>query len=77
MSRRIIQVRDVPEEAYRALKERAAREKVSLSELVRRELSGIARRPSRSEILDRIAARDPLGEHEDPVAAVRRMRDAS
>lgn len=73
----MIQVRDVPEESYRALRARAKRENLSLAELLRRELSEIALRPSRAEILDRLDRRDEVGGVEDPVAAVRRMRDAA
>lgn len=73
---RIIQVRDVPEESYQALKARAKREGVSMADLLRRELAGIAERPSRTEILDRIAQRNIVPEAEDPVVAVRRARDA-
>lgn len=52
-----IQVRDVPEEVSRALKAKAALEGRSLSDYLGRELERIAARPSRAEILARIAQR--------------------
>ena len=56
-----IQVRDVPDDVHRRLTIRAAEERRSLSELVRAEIVEIARRPTMSEMLDRLATR-PLTE---------------
>lgn len=53
-----IQVRDVPEEPSRALKAKAALEGTSLSDFLLVELTRMAARPSRAELLTRIAARD-------------------
>ena len=53
----LIQVRDVPPEVHRVLKARAAEAGVSLSELIRDELARVAQRPTRAELLRRIAAR--------------------
>lgn len=52
-----IQVRNVSEETSRALKAKAASEGRSLSDYLLRELDRIASRPSRTELLDRIARR--------------------
>lgn len=52
-----IQVRDVPDDVHRILTSRAAEERRSLSELVRAEIVEIARRPTMSEMLDRLASR--------------------
>lgn len=52
-----IQVRDVPDDVHRRLTIRAAEERRSLSELVRAEIVEIARRPTMSEMLDRLAGR--------------------
>ncbi len=52
-----IQVRDVPDDVHRRLTDRAAQERRSLSELVRSEIVEMARRPTMSEMLDRLAAR--------------------
>jgi plasmid stability protein len=53
----IVNIRDVPEELHEALKQRAAREGTSMAELIRRELSRIAYKPS----LEGIAARARRG----------------
>lgn len=52
-----IQVRNVPEETSRALKAQAALEGRSLSDYLLAELQKIAERPSRAELLARIARR--------------------
>lgn len=52
-----IQVRNVPEATSRALKAKAAMEGRSLSDYLLRELEILATRPSRRELLDRIARR--------------------
>ena len=53
-----IQVRNVSEETSRALKAKAALEGRSLSDYLLRELDRLATRPSRAELLERIASRD-------------------
>jgi plasmid stability protein len=55
-----IEVRNVPDAVYRSLEARAAEEGVSLSDSVLAELRRVADRPSRREILARIAAREPV-----------------
>lgn len=52
-----LQVRDVPEDIQRVLKQRAARAGQSLSEYVLAELRQIAARPTIEELTDRIALR--------------------
>lgn len=52
-----IQVRNVPESTSRALKAKAALEGRSLSDYLLVELERIATRPSRRELLERIALR--------------------
>lgn len=53
----LIQIRDVDERVRDVLKARAAQEGVSLNTLLRRLLDDAAARPSRAEVLARIAAR--------------------
>jgi plasmid stability protein len=55
----MIQIRNVPEPLHRALKERAAREGISLTRLLERELPRIALKPSMEEVLARIKGRGP------------------
>lgn len=69
-----LQVRNVPDDVHRRLKVRAAEEGRSLSELVLQELRRSLERPTRAELLDRIAAREPF--EVDSAAAVRAERDA-
>ena len=73
----LIQIRNVPEEVHRILKERAAREGKTLSDLALAELTRSVQRPTRSELLERIAslpARDYQGETAEE--SVRAERDA-
>lgn len=70
-----LQVRDVPADVSRILKARAAEEGQSLSEYALRVLEREARKPSRAELLARLAARPAIELDEPPAATVRRMRD--
>jgi plasmid stability protein len=72
---KMIQVRNVPDDLHRALKERAAREGTTMSDLVLGELVRLERRPSPEELLARLASRAPVG---GPAAAdlVRGDRDS-
>ena len=56
----MIQIRNVPEDVHRRLKARAAMEGVSLSELALGELRRSLDRPTRRELLDLVAAREPV-----------------
>jgi plasmid stability protein len=57
MMAKTIQVRDVPDDVHQRLTIRASQERRSLSELLRAEIVEIARRPTMSEMLDRLAGR--------------------
>ena len=54
---KVIQIRDVPDDVHQRLTTRAAEERCSLSELVRAEIIEVARRPTMSEMLNRLAGR--------------------
>jgi len=72
----MIQVRNVPEEMHRRVKARAAVEGMSMSEFVLREIRRAVERPTRREVLQRIA---DLPEIDLPVSAaeaVRKERDS-
>lgn len=71
----LIQVRDVPEEVHRTLKARAAREGVSLSEYLRRELERVAESPTPDELLTRLRARKPVRVTETSAHALHAIRD--
>jgi plasmid stability protein len=70
-----LQVRNVPDDLHRTLKVRAAQAGMSLSEYVLSELRRAAERPSREELLARIAERPPLKLRRPSAAAVRAERD--
>ncbi len=53
----MIQIRNVPEDVHRRLKIRAAQLGVSLSDLALAELNRSLERPTRAELLERVAAR--------------------
>lgn len=57
-----IQVRDVPPDLHRALRQRAAADRVTLSTYVLRLLERDAAKPSTREWFARLAEREPVGE---------------
>ena len=56
----MVQIRNVPDAVHRELKARAALEGLSLSEYVLREMKRTLERPTRDELLRRIARRAPV-----------------
>jgi antitoxin FitA len=58
---KLLQIRNIPDDLHRALKERAAREGTTMSELVLRELPRLAHKPSPEQVLTRIRERAPVG----------------
>ena len=73
---KLLQIRNVPDDVHRTLKSRAALAGMSLSEYALAELRRAAERPSREEILARIAERPRTRLRRSPAAAVRSERDA-
>ena len=72
---KMIQVRDVPDNVHRTLKARAAREGMSLSDLIKRELSRAAERPSMREWLDATQQAKPIRAKQSGARLVRQLRD--
>jgi len=72
----MVQIRNVPEDVHRRLKARAALEGVTLSELALKELRRSLDRPTRRELLERVAARSNTTAGEASAVAVRAERDA-
>jgi plasmid stability protein len=70
-----LQVRNVPEELHRALKARAAQMGMSLSDYALIELRRAAERPTREEVLARIAGRPRPKLRESPADIIRAARD--
>jgi len=71
---KMIQIRNVPDDVHKALKIRAIKEGMSLSEYLLREVTKVAAKPSLEEVLGRIRRRGPTGEPFDSAAAVREIR---
>jgi plasmid stability protein len=71
---KMIQIRNVPDEVHRALKVRAAREGTSLSELLLREITKVAERPTLEEFFQRVRQREPVMLDEDPAVTIRKLR---
>ena len=72
-----VQIRNVPDDLHRRLRARAALEGSTVSDLLLRELERFMERPSKKEVLARIASRAPADPAETPADAVRAGRDAS
>jgi plasmid stability protein len=72
---KMIQVRDVPEHVHSTLKSRAAREGMSLSDFIKRELERAAERPTMQEWLDRTQRTKPISAKIAATRILREMRD--
>jgi len=70
-----IQIRNVPEEVHREIRVRAARSGMTLSDFLLLEIEKILERPSRQEILARLAARPTRVLDPEPTAILREERD--
>lgn len=74
---RVIQVRHVPDALHRKLKARAAKEGLSLSDYLLREIEQFAQRPTLAELRQRMARRTPVTLSVSPAEAVRAERNRS
>ncbi len=72
---KMIQVRDVPDTVHGTLKSRAAREGMSLSDFIKRELERVAERPTMREWLERTSQAKPIPSGRSAAQVVRQMRD--
>jgi plasmid stability protein len=73
---KMIQVRDVPEQVHSTLKARAAREGMSLSDFIKRELERTAERPTMREWLELAQRAKPIPAKRSAAQIVRELRDA-
>lgn len=71
----MVQIRNVPDELHRALKARAALAGMSVSDYLLQELRRSLERPTREELLRRLAKRAPARPRPAPAGAVRAERD--
>lgn len=72
----MIQVRDVPDHVHGTLKARAAREGMSLSDFIKRELEGVVERPTMREWLARTQQARPISTKRTGAQILRDLRDA-
>jgi plasmid stability protein len=70
---KMIQVRDVPEQVHSTLKARAAREGMSLSDFIKRELELAAERPTMREWLERTRQAKPIRAKRNAAQLVRQL----
>lgn len=70
----MIQIRNVPEPLHRKLKVRAAEAGMSLSAYLERELERIAAKPTREEVIARIASRSRVSLPESAASVLRAER---
>jgi plasmid stability protein len=73
---KMIQVRDVPEQIHSTLKARAAREGMSLSDFIKKELERTAERPTMREWLEDTRQAKPISTKRTAARVVRELRDA-
>jgi plasmid stability protein len=73
---KMIQVRDVPDQVHGTLKARAAREGMSLSDFIKRELQLVAERPTMQEWLERTRQRKPIVTRQSAARIIRELRDS-
>jgi antitoxin FitA len=71
---KMIQIRNVPDEVHLALKARAARAGMSLSDFLLREVTKVAGRLTIEEALERARRRGAVMLDEDPVETIRKLR---
>jgi antitoxin FitA len=73
---KMIQVRDVPDPVHSTLKARAAREGMSLSDFIKRELERVAERPTMREWLESVQQAKPIRVKQSAAQVVRQIRDS-
>ncbi len=72
---KMIQIRHVPDELHRRLKERAAQAGMSLSDYLLNEIREVAERPTWEEFSRRLATRSPVNSLLSPAEIIREHRD--
>ncbi len=72
---KMIQVRDVPARLHGTLKSRAAREGMSLSDFIKRELERVAERPTMREWLEQTQIAKRIPGKRTAAQVVRELRD--
>jgi plasmid stability protein len=68
-------LRHVPDDLHRKLKASAAMDGLSLSDYILREVRQFADKPTMSEMMERLARREPVNMKTSPVEILRAIRD--
>jgi plasmid stability protein len=72
---RMIQIRNVPDDVHRKLKIRAAKEGITLSELLAREARRLAEEPTPEELRERLLSLPKVKVRTPPAEVIRQERD--
>jgi plasmid stability protein len=72
----MIQIRNVPDSIHRQVKARASLAGMSMSEFILQELKRVIERPSREELLDRLARLPEIEVEPSPAELIRSERDS-
>jgi hypothetical protein len=72
---KMIQIRGVPDEVHSVLKARAARDGMTLSDYLKRELERTAHQPNLREWIERVRHMKPIPSGKSSAKIVREMRD--
>lgn len=72
---KMIQIRDVPDQLHSVLKDRAAKEKMSLSDYLKTELKKMAAQPTMKEWLELTSRNRPISGKFDAAKLIRELRD--
>lgn len=72
---KMVQIRNVPDSVHRRLKARAAHLGLSMSDYVLREIERLLERPTREELLARIARLPPIDLDPPPSEILREERE--
>jgi len=71
----MIQIRDVPDDVHSILKARAARDGMSLSDYLKRELDRTAHQPNLLEWVERVRQTKPISSAKSSAEIIRELRD--
>jgi plasmid stability protein len=72
---KMIQIRDVPDQVHSTLKARAAREGMSLSDFIKKELERGVERPTMREWLEWTQEMKPISSKRSAAEIIRELRD--
>jgi plasmid stability protein len=71
---KMVQIRNVPDDVHQALKIRATKAGMSLSEYLLREVTRVAGTLTVEDVIERARQRGPVELDEDPVETIRNLR---